>query len=104
MVEGHERDWKKLAEQAAAEKNPDKLLDLVKELNEVLDPQKVKSAKDEAGPIAAKPTAPEGLVIFRPRLPAGLHASSPGRESVRRKTFQTSPPLVRSVQLRSIAN
>ena len=55
MVDGHGRDWKKLAEQAAAEKNPDKLLDLVRELNDVLDDQRVKSAKDDGESIAAKP-------------------------------------------------
>jgi hypothetical protein len=55
MAEGHGTDWKKLAEQAAAEKNPDKLLDLVKKLNEVLDNQKVKSANDDAGASAVKP-------------------------------------------------
>jgi hypothetical protein len=55
MAEGHETDWKKLAEQAAAEKNPDKLLDLVKELNEVLDNQKVRLANNDAGASAVKP-------------------------------------------------
>jgi hypothetical protein len=55
MVNGHENDWKKLAEQAAAEKNPDKLLDLVKELNDVLDHQKVKSEMDDGESIVAKP-------------------------------------------------
>ena len=55
MAEGHGTDWKKLAEQAAAEKNPDKLLDLVKELNDVLDHQKVKSEMDDGESIVAKP-------------------------------------------------
>jgi hypothetical protein len=55
MVDGREKDWKKLAEQAAAEKNPDKLLDLVKELNDVLDHQKVKSEMDDGESIVAKP-------------------------------------------------
>jgi len=55
MANGHGTDWRKLAEQAAAERNPDKLLDLVKELNEVLDNQKVKSANDDAGASAVKP-------------------------------------------------
>jgi hypothetical protein len=48
MANGHETDWRRLAEQAAAETNPDKLLDLVKELNEVLDDQKVKVAGGNA--------------------------------------------------------
>ena len=55
MVDGREKDWKKLAEQAAAEKNPDKLLDLVKELNDVLDHQKVKSEMDDGESIVVKP-------------------------------------------------
>jgi hypothetical protein len=55
MVDGREKDWKRLAEQAAAEKNPDKLLDLVNELNEVLDSQKVRSANHDAGAIDVEP-------------------------------------------------
>jgi hypothetical protein len=54
MANGHETDWKRLAEQAAAETNPDKLLDLVKELNEVLDSQEVKPAV-----AASRPGGPE---------------------------------------------
>ena len=48
MANGHETDWRRLAEQAAAETNPDKLLDLVKELNDLLDHQKMKPAEDNA--------------------------------------------------------
>ena len=60
MVNGHENDWKKLAEQAAAEKNPDKLLDLVKELNDVLDDKQVKSANVGATTDAKLKLRPKG--------------------------------------------
>jgi hypothetical protein len=55
MANGHETDWKRLAEQAAAETNPDKLLDLVKELNEVLDSQEVKPAGAASRPGDPRP-------------------------------------------------
>ena len=42
MSDGQPRDWRMLAELAAAESDPEKLLALVTELNEMLDSYSVK--------------------------------------------------------------
>jgi hypothetical protein len=47
------KDWRELAEAAHKEQDPDKLIDLVRQLNRVLQDQALRKSCDHRGAVAA---------------------------------------------------